>query len=262
MRNAMAPQNILQLGNGFWNIRAALKIGGVLPVGTHASLVQRKSGRFVLLDTCGMSEATRAHIGELTDGGQAIEAILNLHPFHTLFVPRVHALYPHAKLYGTARHRTRAPELPWRPELTDQPELHALFADDLDFSVPRGVELIPTNEKLHFSSVLAFHSASRTLHVDDTLNYVRLPAVLRWFKEDALGFHPALSRVLERRAHAANDFRGWVRGLVERLQTSDNVCAAHTHVLRGGQGAPPAERVERAMRKVEAKLAAHERRYG
>jgi hypothetical protein len=258
----MAPDNILHLGKVFWNIRGALKLGGVVPIGTHASLVQRKSGRFLLLDACELTEATQAHIAELTHGGEAIEAILHLHPFHTLFVPKVHALYPHAKLYGTARHKRLAPELPWQPELSDQPDAHDLFAEDLDFSVPRGVELIPANENLHFSSVLAFHSVSRTLHVDDTINYVRMPPVVRWFKQDLLAFHPSLSQVLEHRARAASDFREWARALVERLRTIDNVCAAHTHVLQAGSGVGPAQRVEQAIRRIEPKLAAHERHYG
>jgi len=256
--------DIIALGQGFWNVRGDLRIGGVLNVGTQASLVRRASGKYVLLDACELDTKTRAFIDGETNGGDAIEAVLHLHPFHTLFVKPLHAIYPKAKLYGTARHQRLAADLPWQPERTDQPLLHQLFADDFDFSVPRGVDFIPANENLHFSSVLAFHRASRTLHVDDTLCYVRLPRLLRPLKEDMLGFHPSLARVLERRAGAASDFRAWAKELVERSRAVENLCTAHLHVLAstevGNQSI--ADRVQLAVHKLEPKLAAHERRYG
>ncbi len=260
----MASSRIVQVGEGFWNLRGSLRVLGVLPVGTQASLVRRKNGKYLLLDACRLEPEMRSFLDRETSSGDAIEAVLHLHPFHTLFVRPLHEAYPQAKLYGTARHRERAPDLPWQPERTDQPALHELFADDLDFSVPRGVELIPASEHLHFSSVLAFHSLSRTLHVDDTLNYVRLPSVLRALKEDVLDLHPSLAKVLERRPGAAADFRAWGRALCQRLATIDNLCAAHVSVLLGReyQGPPLAERVERVLRAAEPKLAAHERRFG
>jgi hypothetical protein len=257
-------KNVLDLGEGFYNLRGALTVRGVLPIGTHASLVRRKSGRFILLDAIDLDPEARRFVDEVTGKGDAIEAVLHLHPFHTLFVRSAHALYPRAKLYGTSRHARLAPELPWEALRTDEPALHQLFAEDLDFSVPRGVDFIPENENLHFSSVLAFHSASRTLHVDDTLNYVRLPLPFSLFKKDLLGLHPTLGRVLERRAGAARDFRAWARELAERVRSIDNVCAAHTSALVGHRDGGPsvAERVARAIEAVEPKLAAHERRFG
>lgn len=259
----MTPANIVHVGDGFWNIRGSFKIGGLLNVGTQSSLVRRKSATYLLLDTCELDAATRRWVDGETSGGDAIEAVLHLHPFHSVFVRRLHEAYPSAKLYGTARHHRLAPELPWQPERTDETKLHELFADDLDFTVPRGVDFIPTNENLHFSSVLAFHGASRTLHVDDTLNYVRMPMLLRPLKKDMLGFHPSLTKVLEHRAGAAADFREWTRELVERARSVENLCAAHTSVLLRGEGGPSiAERIEGAVRGLEGKLAAHEKKFG
>lgn len=259
----MPPANVIHVGEGFWNIRGSLKIGGILDVKTHASLVRRKSGGYVLLDACEMDEATSSFIAEETGGGERIEAVLHLHPFHTIFVRALHERYPAVKLYGTARHKRLAPELAWEREETDQQALHALFAEDLDFSVPRGVDFIPSNENLHFSSVLAFHSASKTLHVDDTLCYAKLPAPLSWWKKEMLAFHPSFAKVLERRAGAVRDFRGWTTELVDRVRSVENLCAAHTSVLLRDAGGPPiAERVADAVRGLEGKLAAHERKYG
>lgn len=264
MSKSVPPKSVIEVGPGFTNLRGKLTIAGILPVGTHASLVRRKSGRFLLLDAIRLEPEVKAWIDAETDGGAAIEAVLHLHPFHTIFVRGFHEAFPKAKLYGTARHAAKAPDLPWEPLRTDQPELHALFADDLAFTVPRGVELIPKDDNLHFSSVLALHPGTRTLHVDDTLNYVKLPRLLRPLKPDALAFHPALRKVLERRAGAAADFRAWAGELVERLGTVENLCAAHTAVLLGrkNRGASIADRVAEQVRKIEPKLAAHEARWG
>ena len=259
----MAPSKVIQVGDGFWNIRGSLRIRGILDIGTQSSLVRRKSGSYVLLDACEMDERTRRWVDEQTNRGEALEAVLHLHPFHTLFVRRLHDLYPRARLYGTARHHRLERDLPWQKELTEDVALHDLFKDDLEFSVPRGVDLIPSNENLHFSSVLAFHPASRTLHVDDTLNYLRLPKLLRPLKEDLFGFHPSLSGVLQRRAGAARAFRDWVAELVERSNSIDNLCAAHASVLLGRRNTGPTirARIEKAARRLERKLTAHEERY-
>ena len=156
------------------------------------------------------------------------------------------------------------PDLPWEPLHTEDPELHALFADDLVLSVPRGVDFIPEDENLHFASVLAFHPASRTLHVDDTLSYARLPWPVRAFKQDLLILHPTLAKVLERRAGAVADFRAWAEELVTRCQDVDNLCAAHSATLLAAdnQGPSIAERVRAAVGAVDGKLAKHERRFG
>ncbi|NUP08940.1 MAG: hypothetical protein HOW73_23065 [Polyangiaceae bacterium] len=259
----MAPNKIVPVGDGFWNIRGSFKVGGVLDVGTQASLVQRRNGRYLLLDACNIDEPTREWIAGQTNGGEAIDAVLHLHPFHTVYARKLHALFPQVKLYGTARHRRLAPELAWQPETTDDPSVQQMFADDLELSVPRGVDFIPTNENLHFSSVLAFHRASKTLHVDDTLCFAKMPAVLRWWKKDFLAFHPSLAKVLERQAGAAARFREWTKELLERSRSLENLCAAHTSVLlRGAEGPSIEARIEAAVRSIEPKLAAHERQFG
>src|SRR5262245_21439870 len=122
---------VVNVGEGFWNIRAPLVVLGVLPVGTHASLVRRPNGKYVLLDACSLDEPTKRWLDEQTSGGYKLEAVLHLHPFHTLFAKRVHEAYPNAKQYGTERHHKKLDKLPWQPERTDTPALHALFADTL-----------------------------------------------------------------------------------------------------------------------------------
>jgi hypothetical protein len=264
LTRALPPRNVIEVADGFWNIRGSFKIAGLYDLGTQASLVRRASGRFVILDACAIAGETQRWIDEQTGDGKDIEAILHLHPFHTLHVRSLHEAYPRAKLYGTARHREKLGELPWEPLLTESPALHEAFREDFGFSVPRGVDFVPKNENLHFSSVLAFHHASKTLHVDDTLLYIDLPWPLRLFKCDVTRLHPTLGAVLERRAGAVADFRAWTRELVAHTGDIENLCAAHSAALlaRTNDGASVVARVEAAIRTVEGKLTAHERKYG
>lgn len=258
------PSSVLEVADGFWNIRGSFKIAGVVDIGTQASLVRRKNGRFVLLDACEFPSEVRDWLLAKTRDGADVEAVLHLHPFHTLHVESGHALFPKATHHGTTRHRERAPAVPWSPLRVDEPELHRAFADDFDFMVPRGVDFIPRDPKLHFSSVLAFHSASRTLHVDDTLLFLRLPPPLSFFKPPVTRFHPTLGKVLERRPGAVAEFRTWANQLIERLGSVENLCAAHSAALLGrdNQREPIAERVRDAFRRVEGTLEAHEREHG
>lgn len=256
---------ILSVSEDFWNFRGSYRIGGVIDVGTQCSLLRRANGRFVFLDSYSLDARSRRLVAELTDGGEEIEAILNLHPFHTVHVRRMHELYPQAGLYGTQRHKDRFPDLPWAKLRTEDPALHELFAEELEFSVPRGVDFVSANENIHFSSVLALHRASATIHSDDTLMYIRWPRLLGPFGlKDEVSFHPTLAKALERRAEAAQDFRTWARDLIERWGAARNLCAAHTAALLDAEnrGAPLRDRLLRALERVEPTLARHESRFG
>src|SRR5688572_24636763 len=197
----------VEIADGFWNIRGSHKLAGLLDVGTQTSLVRLRDGGFVLLDAYPVTGDAGREVLARTDDGRAIRSILNLHPFHTLHVRAVAKQFPHARLYGTRRHKEHAPELPWDSLHTDDEALHAQFADDFVFSVPRGVDLIPKRGRAHFSSVLALHRASGTLHVDDTLSFMDLPLV------GGLKFHPTLRFALQKRPGAAAEFRAWAKEL-------------------------------------------------
>ena len=85
-------------------LRGSLRLGGIVDIGTQCALVRLASGNFVFLDSYPLTDAIRAQVDALTDGGTKVEAILNLHPFHTLHCEWMHSAFPQAKLYGTARH--------------------------------------------------------------------------------------------------------------------------------------------------------------
>jgi len=256
---------ILHISDDFLNIRGSFKIAGLVDIGTHASLIRRNNGKFVFLDSCTLSAAAEQKIDELTNGGEAVEAVLNLHPFHTIHVPWMHRRFPHAHHYGTVRHLARFPELTWQKTRTEDPELHELFSQDLEFSVPRGVDFIADDENVHFSSVLAYHRASCTIHVDDTLMYIRFPGIVRGLGlKDTTSFHPTLARVLEQRAGATGNFREWAEQLAEKWRKAKNLCAAHTAALmeRDNEGASIRLRILKALEKVGPTLKKHERKFG
>jgi hypothetical protein len=255
---------IVRISDDFWNIRGSFRIGGVVDIGTQASLVRWSKDRFLLLDSYALSARLVDELGDILGRGK-IEAIVNLHPFHTVHVERMHALFPRARLHGTQRHLDRFPNLPWEDLRSEDPELHALYADVLDLSIPRGVDFISANENVHFSSVLAYHRASGTIHSDDTLMYVRLPRPMHLLGlRDRLAFHPTLPMALEKREGAADEFREWAAELVDTWGDAENLCAAHSGALLAefNRGSSLRDRLRKAAERCEIWLRAHERRYG
>lgn len=257
-------EQILKVSKDFWNIRGVFKIGGVLNIGTHASLVRCSNGKYVLLDAYTLPDDIKQQVDAVTNNGADIQAIINLHPFHTVHVQRSHHQYPKAKLYGTARHVKKFPELPWQPELTESAECAALFAEDFEFSIPAGVDFISSNENLHFSSVLAYHKASKTIHSDDTFMYLMLPGPLGKLKKPQLTFHMTLGGTLEKRAGAVAEFRAWAQQLSQQWRGAENLCAAHSATLLGKQNQSEsiAVRMTSALGKVEKTLKKHEQKFG
>lgn len=255
---------VIQVADNFWNIRGSFKIKGVINIGTHASLIRTKSGKFIFLDSLTLEGETREEINKLTKNGKDVEAVLNVHPFHTIHVNKMHEDYPNAKHYGTARHLQKAPKLNWEEYKTEDKELHDMFSADLEFSIPRGVDFISQDESLHFSSVLVYHPSSRTIHVDDTLMYIDLPKIMNLFgMTDPISFHPTLSNVLEKRKGAADEFEQWTKEMAKSWSDADNLCAAHTASLTGqeNQGASIHDRIIKALNKVQSKLQSHKKQF-
>lgn len=246
---------LVAVADGFWNIRGSHKALGLLEVGTQSSLVRLSSGAFAMLDAYAFDDHVARELEEITGGFDNVEAILNLHPFHTVHVRDAAAMFPKARLYGTQRHAELAPELQWEPERTNEPALHALFSRDFTFSVPRGVEFA---SKDHFASVLAFHPSSRTLHVDDTLMWTNLPLL------GGLRFHLGLRAALQQRVSAAAEFRAWATGLIEHCHDVDHLCTAHLRPLPdvAHTKTSVADHVRAALARCEQTLLRHERHWG
>ena len=143
------------------------------------SLVRKPDGAFILLDAYELDESDREELMGLTYGGSLIEAVLNVHPFHTIHCDFIQTLLPNARLIGTRRHHQQLPDLRWDPALIEDAATQREFADILDFSVPDGVDFVPEDESVHVSSVLARHRESGIVHVDDTLMFLATGSTAR-----------------------------------------------------------------------------------
>lgn len=257
-------KKIIPISDSFWNLRGDFKIGGVVNIGTHASLVRCGDGKFVMLDSYTLGDDVKQQVDKLTNNGQDLKAIINLHPFHTMHVEGAHEQYPGAELYGTQRHLERFPKLPWRLELCESAEFAELFADDLAFSVPAGVDFISDNSQIHFSSVMAYHPASKTIHVDDTLMYLQPPGLIAWFWTPQIKLHPTLTSALQKRSGAADEFMQWATQMVRSWSDAENLCAAHSSIFLGNDndGESLANRILNAVEEVASKLQKHKKKYG
>ena len=257
----MKSGDIIDCGEGMWNIRGTYRIAGIVNVGTQASLIRLPSGRFIFLDSLTLEGDTLKRIMELTDNGKAVEAILNCHPFHTLHCEWATKCFPSAKLYGSDRHKERMPHLHWETDNVESDAVARKYAEVLTFSLPRGVDYISADEKVHFSSLLVRHEPSKTIHSDDTLTYLELPFPLSLAKNDSgIIFHPTLGKALQQRPGAGAEFHAWAEEMAERWADSACLCAAHNGVLRMAPGEFET-RVEAALGKVEPLLKAHDRDY-
>ncbi len=252
---AAVGHHLIEVADGLYNIRGSFRLFGLLDIGTHCTLARLASGRFVMIDGYTLEGEVREQVLRITGGGALLEAVIHVHPFHTVHVAPVAKMFPDAKLYGTARHHARFGDLPWQPERVEDPAMAAIYPDDLELLVPRGVAFIPKDERLHFASVLVIHRASQTLHVDDTLTWLPWPF-------SRLAFHPTLKQVLEPRPEAADELRAWAEELAARCETIEHVCTAHSRYVDLSKDPPGgiARRVREALARVEPVLTAHARR--
>lgn len=74
---------VFRVADKFINIRGSFKLGPA-DIGVHTSLVKRKSGKWLMLDSVKLESQAKAEVDKITNNGADLEAILNLHPFHTV----------------------------------------------------------------------------------------------------------------------------------------------------------------------------------
>ncbi|MCT2558285.1 hypothetical protein N0B51_04765 [Tsuneonella sp. YG55] len=253
---------LVDCGEGFWSIRGDFRIGGIVNVGTQCSLVDRGDGTWLFLDSYTLEDGVRSMVDLITGGPANVSAIVNLHPFHTVHCDWMHQAFPGASLCGTQRHHDLLPDLPWASERCESDALPIIFADIFDFSVPRGVALVCADETVHFSSVLARHRPSRTIHVDDTLSYLTAPFPLSLLPMTGrLDFHMTLGKALEPRAGAADAFRDWAIEIGTEWADTERVATAHNTLLDIAPGSFP-ELIGAALGRVKPVLDAHRSKHG
>lgn len=125
--------------NGFWNVRVPFQIN-LLEIGTHMSLIQLKNGNFLVIDTVVISDQLKGELDELTHNGTKIEAVLAVHPFHTLAYSDFYKMYPNVKYYGTPRHLRKLTDIKWAGQLDDAENKALLtkWAPEVELRIPAG----------------------------------------------------------------------------------------------------------------------------
>eukprot|EP01129_Flabellula_baltica_P002623 TRINITY_DN12430_c0_g1_i1.p1 TRINITY_DN12430_c0_g1~~TRINITY_DN12430_c0_g1_i1.p1 ORF type:complete len:291 (-),score=65.83 TRINITY_DN12430_c0_g1_i1:114-986(-) len=230
---------IIEVAPDFYNIRGNFKvIAGLVNLGTQMSLARLSSGRFLVLDTIPLDDELKEEIDELTQDGELIEAVLALHPFHTLSFEKFYEAYPDVPYYGCPRHIRVLPDIPWAGEFRDDdPSTLAMWEPEIEMRIPAGAEFefpVPESSN-HFNSVFCFHVASRTIHIDDTvMNYEGAGFIINKIaSKNGVQFHPSLSGpALRLDACAPGQFRDWVNGILEDWDF-DNLCLAHVSNVIG-----------------------------
>lgn len=197
------------------------------------SLVRQPNGNFILIDAYELDESDQDELMALTNGGSQIEAVLNIHPFHTVHCEFIQNLLPSARLIGTRRHREQLSNLRWDPALIEDATTQRQFSDIFEFSIPDGIDFISDDETIHVGSVIVRHRSSGIIHVDDTLMFLDLPSLVqRVIPGPELRFHPKLAEGLEKRAGAADDYIAWARNMSREWADTTIVCAAHNGIVR------------------------------
>lgn len=224
---------IHDLGAGFWNIRGSFRLGGLIDISTQCSLVRLDSGKFIFLDSYTLSGDVRDQVMALTDNGDKVEAVLNLHPFHTVHCEQMVKDFPHATFYGSLRHHQQVPKVNWDDALVESDAVTERYPE-LEFSLPKGIYYIAPNEMIHAGSLLAYHPASRSLHVDDT--FVTPPALLAQNKLLArvlpeLGLHPTTKQALTDDLDAGQLYCDWATKLAQQWRDTRYCCAAHSSLV-------------------------------
>jgi hypothetical protein len=226
---------LLQIGRGFWNIRGSFTFCcGLVDIQTHMSVIRLPSGKFLIIDTIQITPQIKQEIDELTDNGSLIEAVLATHPFHTIYFTPFYEAYPHAKYYGTPRHIRNIP-IQWEGTLSDPNSLQQWESQGIFMRIPAGADFESPAEDNHFSSIFVYHSESKTIHVDDTIQYFDHPDwVLRLLGKS----HGRMEfwnpkKGLQHTGEAPLLFKAWIEQITQDWDF-ENICTAHCGNKIGG----------------------------
>lgn len=233
----------------------------MINIGTHMSLVRKPGGTFILLDSYELDQSDQDELMALTDGGALIEAVLNVHPFHTIHCKFIQNMLPHARLIGTRRHHQQAPHLQWDPDVIEDAATQQQFSDIFDFSIPSGVDFISDDDSVHVGSVIVRHRESGIVHADDTLMVIDLPSLVqKVVPGPKLRFHPKLADGLEKRAGAADDYVRWAKDMACDWADIEIVCAAHNGMVRLSDESF-GEAIDKALEYASCTLEKHRKTY-
>lgn len=243
---------IYDLGAGFWSIRGSFIKNGILDIGVQCALVKLSSGRFIFLDSYTLTDDVREQIMTLTNDGQDVEAVLNVHPFHTVHCEQMAKDFPQATFYGSRRHPKQAPNVQWSNDLVESDAVAERYPE-LELSLPKGIYYIAPNESVHASSLLVFHPASLSIYVDDTFEIP--PSKLINTVQADLGLHPTTLQALKDEPNAGKEYCDWATKLAHEWRDVRYFCGAHSGLVKFEEGrfeAALLSAIDRARPELEA----------
>ena len=221
------------LGAGFWSIRGSFIKNGILDIGVQCALIRLSSERFIFIDSYTLTGDVRQQVMALTNDGQNVEAVLNVHPFHTVHCARMAKDFPQATFYGSSRHPKQVPEVNWAEDLVESDAVAARYPE-LKFSLPQGIYYISPDETVHASSLLVYHPASQSIYVDDTFEIP--PSKLFNAVQPNLGLHPTTKKALKDDANAGKEYCDWAVELAHEWRDGRNFCGAHSGLVLFEEG--------------------------
>lgn len=190
-----------------------------MDIGTQMSLIRLNNGKFLVVDTCDVSDSAKSEIDTLTENGSLIEAVIATHPFHTMYFSSFYKIYPHAAFYGTPRHIRNINSIPWCGLITDPEVMKSWEVHDVYIRITQGADFV--NPAM---SALVYHQESRTLHDNDTINA---------HPDGTMDFHPQVLNGLFRTADGPGQFYSFIRSIIEEWDFK-NLAAGHSCVKTEG----------------------------
>lgn len=185
--------------------------------------------------------------------------VIATHPFHTMFFEPFHKLYPNAPYYGTPRHLRRITSLPWAGSVTDEGFLRRWESEGIFMRIPEGAEFVNPEENNHFCGLFVYHQPSKTIFIDDTVNYIENPGfILRFIAgltPGSMSFWP-LDKGLRPTKEAPMQFSSFVEGILKDWDF-ENICTAHNATKLGGAKVMLSQTLERARPKLEKIAQSH-----
>lgn len=219
---------IYDLGAGFWSIRGSFIKNGIIDIGVQCALIKLSSGRFIFLDSYTLKDEVRQQVMALTNDGQDVEAVLNVHPFHTIHCAQMAKDFPQATFYGSSRHPKQVPEVSWAEDLVESDAVAERYPE-LKFSLPQGIYYIAPDESVHASSLLVYHPASQSIYVDDTFEIP--PSKLFDAVQPNLGLHPTTKQALKDEPDSGKAYCDWAIDLAHEWRSVHHFCGAHSGLV-------------------------------
>ena len=221
------------LGNGFWNIRGSFVRDEMIDIGNQSALVRLDSSKFILLDSYTLTGTVKEQVMALTSDGKDIEAVLNVHPFHTVHCAKVAEDFPHATFYGSARHHKQVPEVNWSEDYVESDAVAQRYPE-LEFSLPKGIYYIAPDDSVHSGSLLVYHPASQSLYVDDTFE---IPPSKKFNDVQAgINLHATTLKALKDEPDAGKAYCDWAAKLAHEWREVRNFCGAHSGLVVFAEG--------------------------